>query len=115
MASGQNTAGRTVTRSQFFAQIGLRDDNQDHQRLFGLMQNEAAAGSRRLLAQRGNANAQIDEESFRREVLAIYASASSETRGLYDFGIAYGTDGSMIDNWVIRWMLWQAIHQPNGH
>ncbi|KAK4504421.1 hypothetical protein PRZ48_005337 [Zasmidium cellare] len=115
MSLGQNTAGRSVTRSQFFAQIGLREDDQAHQRLFGMMQTEAAAGSRRLLAQRGNANVQVDEENFRREVLAIFASASPETRRLYDFGIAYGSDGSVVDNWVIRWMLWQAIHQPNGH
>lgn len=67
-----------------------------------------------MLAQRADANAQVDEQSFRREVLAIYASASPETRRLYEYGVAYGSDSSVVDNWVIRWMLWEAIHQPNG-
>ncbi len=55
----------------------------------------------------------VSEVAFCIEVLQIYQDAHTSTKRIYDRGATL-VDGVMTDNWVIRWMLWEAMHQPNG-
>ncbi|KAK4626100.1 hypothetical protein CLAFUW4_04632 [Fulvia fulva] len=115
--SGSSSTGRrTVTKSQFFAQLSLDEESDEHRRIFVYMQQEASAGCRRLLAPgRHDSADHVDEIGFRQEVLQIYQAARPETRRLYDLGVVTGPDGIANDNWVVRWILWQTMHQPNGY
>ncbi|EME46004.1 hypothetical protein DOTSEDRAFT_70118 [Dothistroma septosporum NZE10] len=115
-SESQSNRPRAVTQAQFFTQLGLDQNDDDHRRIFALMQQEASAGCRRMIASnRYDSPGQVSETAFRQEVLQVYRTAERDTRRLYDMGVVVGADGSANDNWVVRWMLWQVMHQPNGH
>ncbi|CAK1363490.1 hypothetical protein CB0940_04452 [Cercospora beticola] len=107
---GSNQA-RALPEEGFFRLVSLDTDSADDIELYNRMKIEAAAGLQRLSRSVGNEDP--SEEAFRAEILLIYQDASSQTKSVYDRG-ALRVDGAMTDNWVIRWLLWQAMHQPNG-
>lgn len=76
-----------------------------------LDQSEAVAGLQRLALVSNGEDA--SEDAFQAEVSRIYQQASATTKPFYDRG-AMSSNGEMTDNWIIRWLLWQAMHQPNG-
>ncbi|EME83554.1 uncharacterized protein MYCFIDRAFT_81604 [Pseudocercospora fijiensis CIRAD86] len=97
---------RQVSEEEFFRQLGLDSDNEAHMRIYAAAKAEVAEGYRRL---GGNGTA-VQENAFRQEVRTIYESASPATKMVYDRGLTSNVE----DNWVIRWLLWQAISLPNG-
>ncbi|KAF2206311.1 hypothetical protein CERZMDRAFT_89403 [Cercospora zeae-maydis SCOH1-5] len=107
---GSNQA-RALPEDGFFGLVGLDASSADDLELYNRMKGEAAEGLRRL--SRAVDNEDPSEEAFREEILSIYQAASAQTKVAYERG-ALRIEGTMTDNWVIRWLLWQAMHQPNG-
>lgn len=85
-------------------------------------QREAMEGRARLCQNRDNlmpqcrddvtvqppfSSSQMMETAMHREVLRIYSLASPTTRPYYQLGRFM--DGENVDNWVIRWMLWNTF------
>ncbi|KAI5367176.1 hypothetical protein Slin15195_G023020 [Septoria linicola] len=112
MAPPENTThGRSVSEADFFRQIGMDREDTVHLQIYELMQTEAIAGLQRMT--QANSGGDASEVDFRAEVLRIYQGADPSTKPVYDRGATL-SNGTMTDNWVIRWMLWEAMHQPNG-
>ncbi|KXT09911.1 hypothetical protein AC579_9487 [Pseudocercospora musae] len=97
---------RQVSEEDFFRQVGLNSEDEAHMRVYAAAKAEVAEGSRRL----GGNGSGVQENAFRQEVRTIYESASPATKTVYDRGLTSDVE----DNWVIRWLLWQAITLPNG-
>ncbi|KAM3420422.1 hypothetical protein BST61_g3695 [Cercospora zeina] len=107
---GSNQA-RALSEDGFFGLVGLDASSTDDLEVYDRMKGEATEGLRRLSRAVGDDDP--SEEAFRAEILSVYQSASAQTKLIYERG-ALSNEGAMTDNWVIRWLLWQAMHQPNG-
>ncbi|KAF1991902.1 hypothetical protein K402DRAFT_295513, partial [Aulographum hederae CBS 113979] len=109
------------SKADFFKELGLSQHNEEHNRLYHLMKEEAALGRDRTTRNRDNltpacrqenasppySSSQISETAKHREVITIYQNASPLTKPFYDLGCFQ--EGGNWDNWVIRWLLWHVF------
>ncbi|KAI5367579.1 hypothetical protein Slin14017_G026150 [Septoria linicola] len=102
---------QTVVEADFLRRTGLDPNDDEDMQLYSLMKREVLAGVRRLSDAGYNDNE--SESALQVEIVRIYQDASTATRSVYDRGVV-GEGDQAHENWVIRWLLWNAMNQPNG-
>ncbi|KAF9637321.1 hypothetical protein BFW01_g8217 [Lasiodiplodia theobromae] len=110
------------SKADFLQSLGLSNDNPADRQVYIAIKREAMEGRARLCQNRDNlmpqcrddvtvqppfSSSQMMETAMHREVLRIYSLASPTTRPYYQLGRFM--DGENVDNWVIRWMLWNTF------
>ncbi|KAL1621513.1 hypothetical protein UCDDS831_g03342 [Diplodia seriata] len=110
------------SKADFLQSLGLSNDRPGDRQVYMAIKREAMEGRARLYQRRENlvpqcrddvtvqppfSSSQITETAMHREVLRIYSLASPTTQPYYLLGRFL--DGENEDNWVIRWMLWNAF------
>ncbi|EME42594.1 hypothetical protein DOTSEDRAFT_134265 [Dothistroma septosporum NZE10] len=93
-----------VSEKMFLSIAGLNPDSEQEHRLYLLMKIEALHAVQDLNSR------PVEESRLRQAMSMLYQSASPETRRVYNL---YGdaVSASPGDNWIIRWLMWQALAQ----
>ncbi|QIW94672.1 hypothetical protein AMS68_000190 [Peltaster fructicola] len=107
-------------KSRFVQRLGLDDPDKEH--IYALLIAEAGQAWTRLMMDRSAllpnlrddprvqppySVSQVTETAMHRELLAMAANASPQTRPYYE--LAHDSDPIPQENWVCRWALWHVF------